>query len=1098
MDIFCPACALGGSTRRPFRNAKRILKQSAKRIPVKTVSRVLPPYVELAPLQARTREMAYEVITHTILQRANADPTSLKPFELLSTDLKELPELDEGSYYGGIRWTLHIYCVKSGAPWVFHIKAKYEAKDAFSRFLLENSVHLLRYPCTVIHDGCGSFGEAFRVALQQRNALARPAPAWCAELNPVEARCILPLCRQARIILLDAVNLTKREYPNALAMAAQTDFVLSSRGGKSPFEVLTGEKPNLAKIQPFGAKAYVHAPKDSGRRGGVLSSHHRSEPAYLLQYVTYGQYDNFQFLTERGTRITSVHVDWDPDHCGLKSSLPPAAVEQQARQMEFPFDEAPQLYDVAADLKDLLDKAKKEAEKPVLKAEVMEDQDEVVVEENRARRLAEQGFACPFECEYGCGFDAKTAEEVNAHQKKCDLAPLDMIHKRIEENQNEWFVQIDELEETLNSPKSSPSEDSDVPDDVASVNNDVADLTDENAGELDDLEPKAPETAAPESIASRLRSQIKAMDLSPLEIKAELKKVPNHEDIKWCHLQGFWKKIGQAAYNKELKALLDSVLTPVEEGSKEWNDNFFSADHGRFHASFKGRYDELLVNPVIKVRGVKNVEKYYTYYDGAGYNYMAHVSELSTIRAVIFRPDRYKRALVSIDIATAFLQSDKFDEDEIRFIKFKNPFTSEWMLFKQTGPLYGEKSAPRRWQETLHAFLDELGFIPVENSPSDWVRYGQTSSDDIILMIWVDDILGDGPYETVHEFIILLKKRFQCKDERWLTPGHTLDHVGIIISLNADNTLISMSMGYYIDKMVDAAGLQNASSLVSPDSSLRGITDFTPLEDHLKPVFATTKGMVGWLSVTIRPDIAYYYSRAGQHSANPVVGAFDLIMNTIRYLKGTRDLGLQAATKRESSDFQFFADSDHAGNSEPQNCRRSQMCLIITEGGAPIEWKSTATGSSKINGNFGDVNPPALSSGEAETMAASEANKRILHLSYVVDELRLTDWPRPVPLHCDASVALAFMANTGNRSRMRHIDVRQEWVKSLRDSDQIVGVKIGTDFNLADIGTKLLLTGTFTSFRDQLLKSVVLPSLMIKVITILARVSAKHFRDVFP
>ena len=81
---------------------------------------------------------------------------------------------------------------------------------------------------------------------------------------------------------------------------------------------------------------------------------------------------------------------------------------------------------------------------------------------------------------------------------------------------------------------------------------------------------------------------------------------------------------------------------------------------------------------------------------------------------------------------------------------------------------------------------------------------------------------------------------------------------------------------------------------------------------------------------------------------------------------------------------------------------------------------------------------------------------------------------------------------------MRHIDVRQQWVKSLRDSTQIVGVKIQTDLNLADIGTKLLGTNTFTSLRDRLLKLVTLPTLMIKVIKILARTQAKSFRDVFP
>ena len=64
-----------------------------------------------------------------------------------------------------------------------------------------------------------------------------------------------------------------------------------------------------------------------------------------------------------------------------------------------------------------------------------------------------------------------------------------------------------------------------------------------------------------------------------------------------------------------------------------------------------------------------------------------------------------------IDVSTAFLQSNKFPEGKVKYVKFKNPITGETMYFKQFGPLYGEKSAPREWEDTIAPFIESLGLL---------------------------------------------------------------------------------------------------------------------------------------------------------------------------------------------------------------------------------------------------------------------------------------------------------------------------------------------------------------------------------------------------
>jgi hypothetical protein len=49
-----------------------------------------------------------------------------------------------------------------------------------------------------------------------------------------------------------------------------------------------------------------------------------------------------------------------------------------------------------------------------------------------------------------------------------------------------------------------------------------------------------------------------------------------------------------------------------------------------------------------------------------------------------------------------------------------------------------------------------------------------------------------------------------------------------------------------------------------------------------------------------------------------------------------------------------------------------------------------------------------------------------------------------------------FMKNTAFKSKLKHIDCRQEWVKMLREKSILVPKHVNTKDNLADIFTKIL------------------------------------------
>ena len=59
------------------------------------------------------------------------------------------------------------------------------------------------------------------------------------------------------------------------------------------------------------------------------------------------------------------------------------------------------------------------------------------------------------------------------------------------------------------------------------------------------------------------------------------------------------------------------------------------------------------------------------------------------------------------DVSTAFLQSEKYSNGMCKYLSIKNPITGEILYFRQDGPIYGEASAPARWENTIAPWLEE-------------------------------------------------------------------------------------------------------------------------------------------------------------------------------------------------------------------------------------------------------------------------------------------------------------------------------------------------------------------------------------------------------
>ena len=251
------------------------------------------------------------------------------------------------------------------------------------------------------------------------------------------------------------------------------------------------------------------------------------------------------------------------------------------------------------------------------------------------------------------------------------------------------------------------------------------------------------------------------------------------------------------ARDKEINSLLKNILVHLTPESHDYEIAMKSATNCRMILAIKR-------DGTVKCRLVKQgFRENCSVTDGPDFHYASSVVSLSTVRLILSKRNLTGTTRVSLrDISTAFLQSTPYPEGQWKYCKYRCNITGEWKYYRQISSIYGEKSAPMRWQNTLFPWLEAHGFEPGKNEKS--IFY--LPERDLTILVYVDDCLAVGEEEDIKWFWKLLGERFECKDEEWLTPDTPLDYLGMEVTLDSEYLWIGMKD--YIEKMVHNLNIQ--------------------------------------------------------------------------------------------------------------------------------------------------------------------------------------------------------------------------------------------------------------------------------------------------
>ena len=392
--------------------------------------------------------------------------------------------------------------------------------------------------------------------------------------------------------------------------------------------------------------------------------------------------------------------------------------------------------------------------------------------------------------------------------------------------------------------------------------------------------------------------------------------------------------------------------------------------------------------------------------------------------------------------------------------------------------LQGHPEAPRLWEKHIHQILvDKLHFTPTTHEKCLYSRRPPHAPGELQMIL-----------RQVDDFSVSAMDKTTCQEIIKLIGSHLtvpLNDLGIIRKFNGVNVqqtrwFVKLSCEDYILKILLHHHWQDlkASNIPLPmrsDSKYQRELELAPRpttpheqlqhQQHAGFSYRMAVGELIYALVVARLDISFAVIKLSQYGASPAPIHYQAIRHVFAYLNNTREEGLIYWRSTPRMDLPEI--NSPAPRSNQLHCLERPVPIsphaLLTY--SDSDWGSDASHRRSVTGVVILIagaavlyltqyqKAVALSSTEAEFVAASEAGKRTIYLRSILADLGFTN-DNPTQLFIDNTGAV-FMVDAGAPTkRTRHVDIRYFALLDWSDSGQIKAEAIPTDENISDSLTK--------------------------------------------
>ena len=402
---------------------------------------------------------------------------------------------------------------------------------------------------------------------------------------------------------------------------------------------------------------------------------------------------------------------------------------------------------------------------------------------------------------------------------------------------------------------------------------------------------------------------------------------------------------------------------------------------------------------------------------------------MTTVRTLMALATYQHYHVHQVDVKTAFLHAPLDEDIYIRVPRGLEAGLGGCEYAKLNKAVYGLKQASRAWYLELDKYLRDI--MQCRRLRQDECVYVYKEDTDIVwALAYVDDILLVGSTERIiNNFKRKLKGKFETKDF-----GQIKNFLNMEFTISQDSITIKQTA--FIESILKEFNMDSCKPMTTPWTTGVKLERVTKTEGDFP--YRQLMGKLNYLATHTRPDIAATVSLLSAHNQCFDETHWQAAKRLLRYLKGTKDLGIRF---EDTQELQLAVYTDASFAQEHDKKSREGCAIFLCNG--PLYWRSKRQTTT------------ATSTAEAEYMAAHSGAAKGVVLRELINELLILPELKPL-VYCDNQPAIANVINGNAQRGQHHTLIKFYALREMYERNQVDIVYCPTDDMTADVLTKPL------------------------------------------
>lgn len=395
-----------------------------------------------------------------------------------------------------------------------------------------------------------------------------------------------------------------------------------------------------------------------------------------------------------------------------------------------------------------------------------------------------------------------------------------------------------------------------------------------------------------------------------------------------------------------------------------------------------------------------------------------------------------------MDVSNAFLNGVLANPVHMQFPPYVEQVIPEYghgtcLVLRKT--IYGLRQACREWRMVLDTALqsERIQLTPMDKDPTIYIKHADKGF--AMMKVWTDDMLIAGKGMPIVQDIC--NEVEQCWNTHHL--GEPKQFVGIKIDRDRAAGTLTISQPKLIAHILQITHMDQANPAqtpMDPGTRLDEPGEYNPSFTLHGCTYQQLVGKLNYLVQCTRPDLAFAVSQLARHQSRPGKKCWDALKRVLRYLSGTRDLGI-TYNRNTPSDLTVYTDADFANRPD----RRSVGAYVAMMAGGAVAWQS------KLQSTI------ATSTAHSEHIAAFESVRQTTYMRDLLTQMSfLSEGAPPTPLLCDNDASISVSKLEGVTNRNKHWEVKLFYVRQQQSAGVVSISHVPSQDNLADALTKAL------------------------------------------